>query len=209
MSRISYYDQNARQYDEWFERNRCAYVSELRAVESLIPSNGTGLEIGVGTGRFASPLGIRFGVEPSRSMAGLAKERGIAVAGGLAEALPFQDERFDFALMVTVLFLLDYVEASLAESYRVLRKGGFLVVGFVDRNSSLGKFYMERKEEDGFSGGADFYSVDEVGSFLRDAGFRDLMFYQTLFHNPEGMKDNDPVKDGYGEGSFVTVRGRK
>ena len=34
-----------------------------------MPSTGRGLEIGVRTGRFAEPLGIRIGVELARAMA--------------------------------------------------------------------------------------------------------------------------------------------
>ncbi len=47
--------------------------AELAAVESLWPATGQGLEIGVGTGRFAVPLGIKIGVEPARAMAEIAK----------------------------------------------------------------------------------------------------------------------------------------
>jgi hypothetical protein len=41
------------QYDGWFERQRPAYLSELLAVRALLPFQGHGLEVGVGTGRFA------------------------------------------------------------------------------------------------------------------------------------------------------------
>jgi hypothetical protein len=45
-----------RRYDDWFERHRAAYLSELLAIRALLPWEGRGLEIGVGTGRFAGPL---------------------------------------------------------------------------------------------------------------------------------------------------------
>jgi len=67
------------------------YLSELEAVRSMLPVDGTGIEIGVGTGRFAAPLGIKLGLEPSKSMASLARQRGIEVVEGEAEALPFED----------------------------------------------------------------------------------------------------------------------
>lgn len=47
-----------RRYDDWFERHRAAYLSELLAVRALLPWEGRGLEVGVGTGRFAGPWGF-------------------------------------------------------------------------------------------------------------------------------------------------------
>ena len=35
-------------YEEWFERNTFAYEAELQAVRLLLPTSGTGMEIGVG-----------------------------------------------------------------------------------------------------------------------------------------------------------------
>ena len=40
------------------------------------------VEIGVGTGRFAFPLGIRSGLEPLAKMATIARDRGISVVEG-------------------------------------------------------------------------------------------------------------------------------
>jgi hypothetical protein len=56
-----------------------------------LPKSGTGVEIGVGTGRFAEPLGIRVGVEPSKAMRQVAQKRGIEVIDGVAQVLPFDD----------------------------------------------------------------------------------------------------------------------
>jgi hypothetical protein len=77
-----------RRYDEWFARHEAAYLSELLAVRALLPSRGNGLEIGVGTGRFAAPLGVACGVDPAVPALAYARERGVHVACGVAEALP-------------------------------------------------------------------------------------------------------------------------
>ena len=82
------FENYALEYDDWFERYELAYRAELAAIEVLLPRAGRGLEIGVGTGRFAGPLGIKVGVEPARAMAARAKNRGIEVVRGCAEALP-------------------------------------------------------------------------------------------------------------------------
>jgi hypothetical protein len=44
---------------------------------------------------------------------------------------------------------------------------------------------------------------------MRQAGFTDFIFRQTIFRSLSGVNENEPVKPGYGEGSFVANRGRK
>ena len=57
-------------YDEWFRKNAEKYESELEVIRGLLPTYEVkGVEIGVGSGKFAGPLGIKLGVEPSRKMA--------------------------------------------------------------------------------------------------------------------------------------------
>ena len=56
MPRISPFEKYAEQYERWFEKNRWVYEAELRAVKAMMPTVGIGLEIGVGTGRFAGPF---------------------------------------------------------------------------------------------------------------------------------------------------------
>ncbi len=61
MSLNSPFDQNAEHYDAWFEKHPFAYQSEVEAIRLLLPDPGKGLEIGVGSGLFAAPLGIQTG----------------------------------------------------------------------------------------------------------------------------------------------------
>jgi hypothetical protein len=58
MGSIEIFEKHAQEYDEWFDKNKPVYESEILALKDLIPREGTGLEIGVGTGRFATLLGI-------------------------------------------------------------------------------------------------------------------------------------------------------
>jgi len=64
-------------FDEFSERT---YLSELKALKKVILEKKKGLEIGVGTGRFASPLGIEYGIDPSEKMLEIAKKRGVKVS---------------------------------------------------------------------------------------------------------------------------------
>lgn len=83
-----------RRYDGWFASHQAAYLSELLAVRAMLPWQGNGLEIGAGTGRFAAPLGVSFGIDPAMPTLDYARERGVSVASGIGEALPFSDAQF-------------------------------------------------------------------------------------------------------------------
>jgi len=63
MPRIEPFDKYPFRYDEWFIRNKYAYKSELLAIKKQLPKSKNGVEIGVGSGRFAAPLGIKLGVD--------------------------------------------------------------------------------------------------------------------------------------------------
>lgn len=209
MMKVAPFDQHTQEYDEWFERNHFAYLSELQAIGKQLPADGESLEIGVGTGRFAAPLNITAGLEPSIRMREMARDRGITVVGGVGEWLPFRDASFDVALMVTTVCFLDDVARGFAESHRILRNNGCLIVGFIDKDSPLGQQYHEQSEENPFYRFARFYSADEVTHFLRTAGFRELTSVQTIFRKLTEITQIEPVKGGYGEGSFVVIKGLK
>jgi len=209
MAKTGAFDNFTDRYDRWFDDNRWAYQSELRAVKKCIPQTGEGFEIGVGSGRFAVPLGITCGVEPSGKMRVLAQRRGVEVVDAQAEKLPFDDLSFSFALMVTTICFLDDVEAAFKEAYRVLRPEGKLIIGFVDKESTLGRTYQGRKEHSLFYKEATFYSVEEVLVWLKKVGFKDFEFYQTLFGDLKEIREVEPVKQGYGEGAFVVVSALK
>jgi len=209
VARIAAFERHVDRYEKWFVRYAAAYESEIRAIRSLVPAGGTGVEIGVGTGRFAAPLGVKVGVEPSQAMGKVAQSRGIRVIGGVAEALPLAEEAFDFALMVTTICFLDDVRTSLREARRVIRTGGLLIVGLVDRGSFLGRRYETHKHLNPFYADATFYSADQVVSYLQEAGFRDFAFAQTIFHDLGEIEEVEAPIEGYGRGSFVAMRALK
>jgi SAM-dependent methyltransferase len=137
---IEHFDRTWKSFDEWFESHQALYQSELAALKMAVAS-GTGLEIGVGTGRFAAPLGVRFGLDPAINMLRVAKKRGILAVQGLGESLPFKKESFDFIQIVFVLEFVDYLCHFLNEAAVALKKRGALILGFIDKDSEWGRYY--------------------------------------------------------------------
>jgi len=209
MPKIAPFEKYASHYDNWFVKHRSAYEAELRAIKAQLPESKNSVEIGVGSGRFASPLGIKLGLEPSLKMRELAQKRRITVIAAIAEALPFAHSSFDLVLMVTTICFVTEIEKALKEAYRVLKTDGHLVIGFIDRNSPVGRIYEQHKEESAFYQIARFYTPEEVMYLLTEAGFKDFSFSQTIFLSPSEITRLEPVQPGYGTGAFVVVKARK
>ena len=209
MPKIEPFEKHYDKYEDWFEKNEFAYQSEINAVKEVLPVEGKGIEIGVGSGRFAAPLGIKYGVDPSEKMLKIAKQRGIEVKTGIAEDLPYDDESFDYVLMVTTICFVDDIEKSFKEAYRILKKNGKIVIGFVDKDSKIGRGYQKIKNKSLFYGPAIFFSVKEVESYLKKTGFKNFVYKQTIFDTLDNIKSVQPVEDGYGEGSFVVIMAEK
>ena len=206
---IRVFEQYARDYDAWFELHVCTCESEVLALRSLLPQSGTGLEVGVGTGRFALPLGITVGVEPARAMAEIARKRGIEVYEARAEELPFDNESFDFVVMVTTIcFLRDPIHV-LQEVRRVLTPRGHIIIGMIDKDSHLGEAYEAKKSESTFYRYGQFYSVTQLIEWLTRIGYDTIRTCQTIFKNPEEITSLEPVKEGYGEEGFVAISAQK
>jgi SAM-dependent methyltransferase len=205
--RIQQFDKYYRQYDDWFVINKDIYQAELNAIKNFIPKNKKGVEIGVGSARFALPLKIKIGVEPSKKMAEISRNRGIQVFRSVAEKLPFENDTFDFVLIVTTICFVDDPMKCLQESFRILRDDGFIIIGFIDKERELGNKYQFKKNKSNFYKTATFYSVKEILAFLHKANFKNFSIKQTAFSCEANKMES--MKNGYGEGSFVVIKAEK
>jgi len=202
------FERYAEEYDAWYEKYKPAYESELLALKTFIPENPGNLktlEIGAGTGRFAAPLGIRYGLEPARAMAELAEKRSIQTVLGVAESLPFKRQGFDLILIVAALSLFKDPVQALHEAAGVLKPGGQIIIGMLDRNSLYGDFYKSGKKEGRFSSEAKFLSTAEVSGWLIELGFEKIKICQTLFKQPEKIERIELPQKGSGKGSFAVI----
>lgn len=206
----SVFDAYTDEYEEWFERNRFAYLSELELLRMIIPRHGRGLEVGIGTGKFAAPLAIDFGIDPSKNMLQLARNLGSKVVLARGEQIPFKDGVFDYVLIMVTICFVDDPNRVIEESKRVIANGGLIVVGIIDRHSWLGKLYLAKKDKSKFYREAKFYSVGEVIELLRPgSNLKDISVYQTIFDLPETIRSVQHYREGSGEGGFVAICGRR
>ena len=209
MPKTEPFEKYTDRYENWFERNRYVYQSEINAIREILPDFENGVEIGIGSGRFAKPLGIKFGIEPSNEMRKIARIKGIKVVDSVAENLPFKDCSFDLALMVTTLCFLDDEVKAFVEIYRILKQGSYFVNGFVDKNSRVGRIYQKNKQKSVFYRAASFFNTEEVVELLKKTGFKDFKFRQTIFNTLDNINQIENIKEGYGEDSFVVIRAQK
>jgi ubiquinone/menaquinone biosynthesis C-methylase UbiE len=143
----------------WWRRNpsACPYsqrfwveavhplITRARLRATLAPASGEHvLEVGPGTGYYALPVADWLGPSGTLEVFDLqqemldhtgrrAVEAGLRVVPtrGDARSLPYADDAFDAAYLVTVLGEIPDQEAALRELARVVRAGGRVVVGEV------------------------------------------------------------------------------
>ncbi len=139
------FENHAGDYDRWFDDHADVYHSQLSMIRAAVPDHGLMLEIGVGSGRFASPIGIQCGIDPSHALSAMAKSRGIEAVMGVGEHLPFHANSFDTILMMTVICFLDDPLPVFKEAYRLQKPAGTLVVGFIEREGRIARQYKPRR----------------------------------------------------------------
>ncbi|HZE21263.1 MAG TPA: methyltransferase domain-containing protein [Desulfobaccales bacterium] len=206
---IEVFETSAREYDDWFEQHRFCYESEVLALKTLAAPSRGGLEVGVGTGRFAVPLGIAFGLEPAPAMAAIARARGVQIIQGVAEALPLARASVDLVAIITALCFFRDPFLALTEATRVLASPGQILIGMIDKDSPLGRRYEANRLKSKFYRDARFYGVGQVLAMLRDLGYRDERVCQTIFKGLAEITSLEPVQAGFGAGGFVVISARQ
>lgn len=118
------------------------------------------LDVGCGEGRFCRMLraeGIETtAIEPTRTLRETAQARdpdGVYI-DATAEALPFDDARFDLVVSYLTLIDIDGAEAAIGEMARVLKPGGSLLIANINGFATAGAWH--RNDE----GEALFFGID-------------------------------------------------
>jgi ubiquinone/menaquinone biosynthesis C-methylase UbiE len=133
VSLLPDYSRQAQRYDE----TRSASPSVLEPLRrALSGARGRRLaDIGGGTGNYALALQREdwkpVVVDRSAEMLARARAKGLQTVEADAQQLPFEDESFDAAMMISMLHHVEDRPLALAEARRILRPGGTLaLMGF-------------------------------------------------------------------------------
>ncbi|MEU1087088.1 methyltransferase domain-containing protein [Streptomyces sp. NPDC005892] len=147
----------------------------------------TVLDVGAGTGFFATAFHTWFGVrvlavEPAAAMRAIIPAgAGIEVLDGHAAALPVPDSSADAAWLGSVIHHLPDLAAAARELRRVLRPGAPVLI----RNAFPGRFDRDLRVRyfPGTASGIDAYpSIDEVTAAFTAAGFDRTRVLRSLPH---------------------------
>ena len=166
------FEQEAEAYDDWYVVHSKVYQTECERIRNVLPTpDCRAIEVGVGSGRFAAPLGIPIGIEPSVALGRMARRRGIEVIRGVGESLPLKSGVCSSVLMVTVICFFDDPRLAITEAYRVLIPDGVFVVGFLERDAPQIQAYLRGETTHRFLSQGRFFTSGEVKALLHAAGF--------------------------------------
>ena len=191
------FDPIAESYDRWYDspEGRIIFKAELSCLRMLCGQcPGRWLEVGVGTGRFASSLGIGEGIDPSPRMLEFAARRGIRTYEGLSEALPFPDGTFDGVLLAAALCFIEDPGQALRECHRILTPDGRLLLGDIPADSPWGRAYTKKgSEARSVYSHAKFHTSSEIAALVECAGFALQGAVSTLFWVPGVTPEDEPL----------------
>jgi len=210
MNIYNHFHQHVLENDSWLDRHPHVFQSELEAIREVLPHGDKlmGIEVGLGTGRFAKALGIKEGIEPSQNMREAAAMKGILTVDAVAEHLPYRDLTFDFLLMVFSICFFKRIDSAFNEASRVLKNNGALIIGFIDKESTIGQYFQQKANTD-FYEHANLHSVEKILNELTQVGFRHFTLKQTLFGDLDKINSLQPSLNGYGKGSFIVIKALK
>ena len=161
------------------------------------------LEVGCGTGhwtRFFAEQGFQIlATDSSKSMLRVAEEKKPANTTfhrADADNLPFENKSFDVISAVTVLEFVDDKQQVFDEMYRVLKPGGWLLLGGLNTNSELGK----TKNNDEVYKHGDFLTKEQLENFLTKFGTAKItqgVYFSPSFEILDGSSEQNNVEPAF------------
>ena len=189
--------------------------TELEFISQL--SHGRILDIGCGLGFLLSGLDNdweKHGVEVSRFAASFASQWADVYCGTLIEA-GFPAQHFDTVVMHHVIEHIEDPIAEILEVRRVLKNGGFLILGTPDFDSGCARRFGENYRLLHDATHISLFTNDSMHRFLRDHGFViddvDYPFFNTDYFTAENLLrlfDTANVSPPF-YGNFMTFYCRK
>lgn len=224
------YDEYAKEYDAWFLENQNLLQSEVKLVAHCMHNPGNALSIGCGSGLFEMILekeyeiSVKNGLEPSYSMAEIARKRGMNVTIGSAEDSVLGCNQYDTLLYNGCPSYISDLKRSFENAYKALHKGGKIVVIDVPKESGYATLYnlamtlgtwdhLLLKDVQPphpypieFVKSANWRTTDEKVELMKLVGFKNFQFAQTLTTHPCYSNDaEEEPSEGFSRGSYVAI----
>lgn len=149
---------DAAAYEAWFTTPIGSFVDHIEsaALRRLLADTAPGVvaDVGAGTGHFARVLAERhevIAVEPSAAMRYEGRSRGAGLpirwCAGIGEQLPLAGCSVDGVLVMITLEWVKDPQRCVDEARRVLRPGGWLVIGYLSALSPWAALYRRLADE--------------------------------------------------------------
>ena len=226
------YDKYAAEYDAWFIKNENVLETEAALVAKTLEHAGKVLSIGCGSGLFEMiirkrrGISVTDGIEPSVSMAEIARKRGMNVVCGTAEEVdaPELEGKYDTLLFNGCPCYINDLQKAFDNTSRFLRSGGRAVVIDIPKESAYALLYNLAKtlgtwDHPMLSGVcppnpypiefvsmANWRTTAEKVECLRRAGYSDFGFMQTLTRVPlHSDSFIEEPSEGCDRGSYVAI----
>lgn len=188
-------------YDEWYKKPLGQFADQVEtklAFTLFQPQAGEFvLDVGCGTGNFSLKLAqlgaIVTGIDISEEMLAIAREKAledkVAVTFKKMDVynLDFPDSSFSAVFSMAAFEFIHEPQQAFAECMRVLKPGGKLLIGTINKESTWGRLYEQKAQEnDSIFRFARFKTLKDLEHLDR----RNLIFSgECLFIPPDSPPD--------------------
>lgn len=220
-------------YDAWYSTPLGSLCDKLEkdTVFSLadVKEGELVLDVSCGTGNYSLELKRRgarvIGLDVSSEMLSIAKEKaereGLKIDFVRADAAmpPFKDNPFDLITSILILEFADKQDKMIEAWKNLLRPGGRIVIGFLNRYSLWAlKRRLKAIFKESIWRKARFYSADEMQKLISYAGLRSIESREVIYFPPVENRlflkaliliERFGKRFLSGLGAFIAVKGEK
>ena len=217
---MAIFDNEALEYDKWYSTKLGALVDEVETALSfklIEPQKDMKiLDFGCGTGNYSIKLAesgcLVTGMDISKKMLDIAEKKAeksdlnIKFVYSESLKLPFKEETFDAALSIVTFDFIENSNNYFDEIFRVVKSGGRIVIGVINKDSSWGKLYQsEYFQNDSVFKYAHFFGKEDLKNIKKE---NLVEMGESLFFPPDTKEEELSIElerklSNKNEGGFI------